>query len=81
MARHRGVVLVDTNVILECWRVNAWRALAGGYALTSRLPTTFWTAAIHLSDSPEANHRSRLSVSGVPLIAARISLRLGQFNS
>lgn len=31
MARHRGSVLVDTNVILECWRIGAWRALAGGY--------------------------------------------------
>jgi hypothetical protein len=31
MARHRGPVLVDTNVILECWRVGAWRALTGGY--------------------------------------------------
>ena len=27
MARHSGPVLVDTNVILECWRVDAWRAL------------------------------------------------------
>src|SRR3954454_22007312 len=33
MGRHRGPVLVDTNVILECWRVDAWRALAGGYAV------------------------------------------------
>src|SRR5712692_10666196 len=33
MARHRGPVLVDTNVILECWRVDAWRALAGGYGI------------------------------------------------
>jgi hypothetical protein len=33
MARHRGPVLVDTNVILECWRVDAWRALSGGYAV------------------------------------------------
>src|SRR6266478_6571892 len=33
MPRHTGPVLVDTNVILECWRVGAWRALAGGYAL------------------------------------------------
>jgi hypothetical protein len=31
MARHRGPVLVDTNIILECWRVGAWRALTGGY--------------------------------------------------
>jgi hypothetical protein len=31
MARHRGPVLVDTNVILECWRLGAWRALSSGY--------------------------------------------------
>jgi hypothetical protein len=31
MARHRGPVLVDTNVILECWRVGAWKALSSGY--------------------------------------------------
>lgn len=31
MARHTGPVLVDTNVIIECWRTGAWRALAGGY--------------------------------------------------
>lgn len=31
MARHRGPVLVDTNIILECWRIGAWRALTGGY--------------------------------------------------
>jgi hypothetical protein len=31
MARHSGPVLVDTNVILECWRVGAWRALSSGY--------------------------------------------------
>ena len=33
MARHRGPVLLDTNVIIECWRIGAWRALAGGYEL------------------------------------------------
>src|SRR6516165_6925294 len=31
MPRYIGPVLVDTNVILECWRVGSWRALAGGY--------------------------------------------------
>ena len=31
MARHHGPVLVDTNAILECFRVGSWRALAGGY--------------------------------------------------
>lgn len=33
MARHNGPVLVDTNVILECWRIDAWKALAGGYGV------------------------------------------------
>lgn len=33
MVRHQGPVLVDTNVILECWRINAWKALAGGYGV------------------------------------------------
>jgi hypothetical protein len=33
MARHSGPVLVDTNVILECWRVDAWKALVGGYGV------------------------------------------------
>lgn len=31
MARHQGPVLVDTNVVIECWRVSAWKALTGGY--------------------------------------------------
>src|SRR5438552_16333072 len=33
MPRHTGPVLVDTNVILECWRAGSWRALTGGYAV------------------------------------------------
>ncbi len=33
MARHRGPVLVDTNVILEAWRIGAWPALSGGYGI------------------------------------------------
>ena len=31
MARHQGIVLVDTNIILETHRTGSWRALAGGY--------------------------------------------------
>lgn len=31
MARHQGPVLVDTNVVIECWRISAWKALTGGY--------------------------------------------------
>ena len=33
MAKHRGPVLLDTNVILECHQVQGWTALAGGYSL------------------------------------------------
>ena len=33
MATHHGPVLLDTNVILECHHVAAWRALAAGYSL------------------------------------------------
>ena|SRR5579871_3053468 len=33
MARHQGPVLVDTMVILECWRIGGWKALAGGYSV------------------------------------------------
>lgn len=33
MTRHRGPVLVDTNAILESFRIGSWRALAGGYPL------------------------------------------------
>ncbi len=33
MARHQGIVLVDTNVILEAHRTGSWRALTGGYPL------------------------------------------------
>ena len=33
MARHRGAVPVDTNVILEAHRTGSWRAFTGGYAV------------------------------------------------
>jgi hypothetical protein len=33
MPRQTGPVLVDTNVVLECWRVGSWRALAAGYSV------------------------------------------------
>ncbi len=33
MVRHRGSVLVDTNVILEAYRTDSWRALVGGYRI------------------------------------------------
>jgi hypothetical protein len=33
MARHRGPVLVDTNAILESFRVGAWRVLSSSYGV------------------------------------------------
>ena len=33
MARHQGSVLIDTNAILECFRVGSWRALSHGYSV------------------------------------------------
>jgi len=33
MARHQGPVLLDTNAILESYRVGSWRALSGGYSV------------------------------------------------
>lgn len=33
MQRYRGTLLVDTNVILECWRIGAWTALTSGYSV------------------------------------------------
>lgn len=33
MTRHRGPVLLDTNAILESFRVGAWRALSSGYSV------------------------------------------------
>ena len=31
MVQHKGSVFVDTNVILECFRIDKWRALVGSY--------------------------------------------------
>ena len=33
MARHTGPVLVDTNTIIESFRVGGWRALTGAYGV------------------------------------------------
>ena len=33
MVRHRGVLPVDTNVILKVYRIGSWRALTGCYAV------------------------------------------------
>lgn len=35
MAKHYGLVFVDTNVIIECHRIEGWKALCGGYKLST----------------------------------------------
>jgi hypothetical protein len=53
MARHRGPVLVDTNAILECFRVGAWRALSGGYAVETVEDCIIETQTGYQRRSPE----------------------------
>ena len=53
MARHRGAVLVDTNVIIECWRTAAWKALAGGYAIETVEDCVIETQTGHQRRRPE----------------------------
>lgn len=53
MTRHRAPVLVDTNAILECFRVGAWRALSGGYAVETVEDCIIETQTGYQRRSPE----------------------------
>lgn len=53
MARHRGPVLVDTNVILESYRVGSWRALTGGYGVETVEECTIETQTGYQRRRPE----------------------------
>ncbi len=53
MARHRGPVLVDTNAILESFRVGSWRALSGGYAVETVEDCIIETQTGYQRRSPE----------------------------
>ncbi|MBY5566614.1 hypothetical protein HFO55_05005 [Rhizobium leguminosarum] len=35
MTKHYGPVFVDTNTILECHRIHGWKALTGGYKVST----------------------------------------------
>jgi hypothetical protein len=84
MARHKGPVLVDTNIILECWRTGSWRALTGGYAVETvddcvmETQTGFQRRRIE-QQIDERELRARISaVHGVsPLELAAATLRDG----
>ncbi|MCO4053205.1 MAG: hypothetical protein HEQ16_03925 [Bosea sp.] len=53
MARHRGPVLVDTNAMLESFRVGSWRALSGGYAVETVEDCIIETQTGYQRRSPE----------------------------
>ena len=74
MARHRGPVLVDTNVILESHRVGAWRALAGGYRVETSEDCLTETQTGFQRRRPEQRIDSeelRESLAAVHSVAAR----------
>ena len=56
MARHAGPVLVDTNIILESYRVGSWRALAGGYNVET-VEGVRRRNAVAVGSRPEAGRR------------------------
>lgn len=62
MARHQGIVLVDTNVILEAHRTGSWRALAGGY------PVETVDDCVDETQTGFQLHRSELRVLGETLL-------------
>jgi hypothetical protein len=64
MARHRGPVLVDTNAILECFRVGSWRALAGG----CRVETV--EDCVTETQTGFQRHRAELQIDAVQLRAS-----------
>jgi hypothetical protein len=65
MARHRGTVLVDTNVILEAHRSGSWRALTGGYGVETVEDCVNETQTGFQRRRPCSQDRSRRS-SGLP---------------
>ena len=74
MARHRGPVLVDTNVILESHRTGAWRALAGAYRVETSEDCVMETRTGFQRRRPEQRidaRELRESLAAVHSIAAR----------
>jgi hypothetical protein len=72
MARHTGPVLVDTNTIIEAFRVDAWRALSGGYGLETVEECVIETQTGFQRRSPEQqidNAALRESLKKIHLIA------------
>lgn len=68
MTRWRGPVLVDTNAILEAWRVNAWRALCGGYALETVEECVIETQTGYQNRRPEQQIDRQTLVAGLKVV-------------
>ena len=84
MPRHRGTVLVDTNVILEAYRSGSWPALAGGYdvetveACVTETRTGFQRRRPERQIDVAGLRESLAAVHGVaPLDRARLAVRAG----
>ena len=70
MAQHRGPVLVDTNVIVECHRTGCWRVLAGGYPVE--------TVDDHVTETQTGFQRRRPQ-QRIVIVALRASLNAVHF--
>lgn len=71
MARHTGpVVLVDTNVIIECWRVSVWKALTGGLAVETVAMCMIETQTGMQRRRPEAQIDSAVLASSLKAVHA-----------
>jgi len=68
VARLRGAVLVDTNVIIEAWRIDAWRALAGGYVLETVEKCVIETQTGHQNRRPEQQIDQNTLLAGLKAV-------------
>src|SRR5262245_56579089 len=68
VARWRGPVLVDTNVVIEAWRVDAWRALCGGYALETVEECVIETQTGYQNRRPEQQIERKALLAGLKAV-------------
>jgi hypothetical protein len=68
VARWRGPVLVDTNAIVEAWRIGAWRALCGGYSLATVEECVIETQTGYQNRRPEQRIDRQALLAGLKAI-------------
>jgi hypothetical protein len=68
MARWRGPVLLDTNAIVEAWRVDAWRALRGAYALETVEECLIETQTGYQNRRPEQQIDREILLAGLKAV-------------